>query len=244
MSSVDSIRAKIEELNKQSAYLNSQRSQNIGKRDALSQQCDELLASYEREYSIKLTPDNLDAEIERVLADKQVEINTLGSAITAITQGNYSEAYTVLGLTPENAGGTTTETVTESTQPAEPMGVQEQVVSEPTNIATPEVEEPVNITTPSIPEPTVATPEVTNPSIPEPTVATPEVTRPIVTPEVDPIAPPTPVPMMEGFSKPLTPPPVSVPPTPSSAPAKTEEKSKSTLNSFEAIFGGTQFTNN
>ena len=238
MSSVDSIRAKIEELNKQSAYLNSQRSQNIGKRDALSQQFDELLASYEREYNIKLTPDNLDAEIERVLADKEVEINTLGSAITAITQGNYSEAYSVLGLTPEKVWSATTETVTESTQPAEPMGVQEQVVSEPVDVVISMGGEVKDSTNPSIPEPTVATPEVARP------IATPEVARPVATPEVEPIAPPTPMPMMEGFSKPLTPPPVSAPPTPPSAPAKTEEKSKSTLNSFEAIFGGTQFTNN
>lgn len=218
MSSVDSIRAKIEELNKQSAYLNSQRSQNIGKRDALSQQCDELLASYEREYNIKLTLDNLDAEIERVLSDKEVEINTLGSAITAITQGNYSEAYSVLGLTSDNTVGTITETVTESTQSANFIDVQKQVVSEPEVVATPAVEEPTNITTPSV---AVETPAVE-----------------------EPITPPTPIPMMKGFSKPLTPPPVSAPPTPPSAPAKTEDKSKSTLNSFEAIFGGTQFNNN
>lgn len=232
MSSVDSIRARIEELNKQSAYLNSQRSQNIGKRDALSQQCEKLLASYESEYNVKLTPDNLDAEIQRVLADKEVEINTLGSAITAITQGNYSEAYSILGLTTEdNVPVTILDEVLETPPVSNTLSGADEL------LASSSVDEVVE--TPSVtPNPIIDLSDIPA-SAPAEVVPSPAPAK-----QVEDIAPPTPFPMMAGFSKPLTPPPAQpVQPKQPEPPKQTAEKGKSNLNSFAAIFGGTQFNN-
>lgn len=95
---VRELMAEIESLNSMVEHYNSLRSKNMGKKETLEHQCEALFKSYEETYGVKLTPETLDAEFEKVVAEKSHETKLLSDVLSAIKAGQYDHANALMGV--------------------------------------------------------------------------------------------------------------------------------------------------
>ena len=243
---IEEIRSKISVVNAESARLNNQRNQSIGRRDALTKQLQDAIESYKRIYGVEITMDNLSEVIASVTKKKEEELNKIETIINLIKAGNISEANKLAGIVEENVQ----ETPVVEQQVATPEVNKKQVetpVIETTTVSTP-VSEPTVETSAVVP-PMGNIPVETPVEIPvvEPTVATPvtapNVETPVAPPVSDVISSQESIDMgisaLEGFSK-STLGSVTPPPTAPKVEEHSEEKSK--ISDFSAILNGTAFS--
>lgn len=95
---VNELMREIDALNSQVEHYNNLRSKNIGKKETLEHQCTSLFEQYEKTYGVKLTPENLDAEFEKVAAEKSQEAQLLSEVLSAIKTGRYDHANALMGV--------------------------------------------------------------------------------------------------------------------------------------------------
>lgn len=86
------INQRIAVVNSESKRLNNERQVLIGKRQTLEQQLSDLLATYEKDYGVKLTIDTIEAEVARVSALKEEEVSGVEMMLDLIKAGRYEEA--------------------------------------------------------------------------------------------------------------------------------------------------------
>ena len=229
-----SIEDKISVINAETARLNTQRNQNIGRQETLKKQLSDACELYKKNYGVELTAENLQSELLSVTKKKEEEISKIEQILSLINAGNITEANKLAGVE-----------VVDATHVS-----QEITQSASDDIATPPV-------APSVP-PTVETPVA--PPVSE--VVTPPV-QDVVTPPIPevvapPVAPPTPpkaqtqvltgadsldvgMPALEGFSKPSL---GSITPPPKVESQDAPTPPKSPVQDFSAILNGTAFMPN
>lgn len=236
--SIEEIRNKISVINAETARLNTQRNQNIGRQETLKKQLSDACELYKKNYGVDLTAENLQSELLSVTKKKEEEISKIEQILSLINAGNITEANKLAGVE-----------VFDATHVA-----QEITQSASDDIATPPV-------APSVP-PTVETPvappvsEVVTPPVQD--VVTPPIPE-VVAPQVaPPVAPPTPpkaqtqvltgadsldvgMPALEGFSKPSL---GSITPPPKVESQDAPTPPKSPVQDFSAILNGTAFMPN
>lgn len=249
MASIEEIKQRIAVANGESKRLNNERQVSIGKRDALTSQLTTLFAKYKEEYGIELTKDNVDTELQRVLAEKEKEVEQIENVLNLINSGNYADAQKLtvsVNNEPEQpAQGDITSFQSTMTQEVNAsistQAVTETIPSQPTSVPVQSVTESViPPTQPSVPTPPIQTSVpaggaqgVVSSSVTPPTVSTPEVPTPPT--------PPTPsvnntgISALNGFSEPVG---NVAPPTP---PTVEEPKQSVSPTSFNAILSGTAF---
>ena len=259
MVSIEEIKQRIAVANGESKRLNNERQVSIGKRDALTSQLKTLFAKYKEEYGIELTKDNVDSELQRVLSEKEKEVEQIENVLNLINSGNYTEAQKLVDGAEQSATQPVQETASSVQSPVE------QTTTPPVQIpveqtATPPVQTPAeqSVSQPSVPpvEQSVAQPSVPSvqSSVPTPPVqpagvpqgvVPPSVTPPPSTPDVaTPPTPPTPpappvnntgIAALNGFSEPAG--NVASP----TQPTAEESKQTTSPTSFNAILSGTAF---
>lgn len=253
---ISQINQRIAVLNADSKRINNDRAVSIGKKETLQKQMNDALAAYKAKYGVDLTEANLQAEIDRVSAEKLKEVEQIEAVLNLIKLGQYDEANALVNGTPAKAE--------EPVAPVQSTPVATGVVEQPQKpVPTPPVVESIStppvIETPveSVPTPPdlgIPTPPVqesipTPPDlgIPEPpTLGTPVATPPMQesiptppslgTPAESIPTPPTLGSPMESIPTPPTEPSLGVPPV---APASTP--SGQPIASFNAILGGSPF---
>lgn len=226
--SVTEIQSRISAVNAEIARLNSQRNQNIGRREGLQKQLQDSINIYRERFGVELSVDNLRAELEKVTQEKEKEVQRVEQILNLIKAGNIAEANRLAGVVEEATAG----------------GIEQQGVSAQANIPVPPVVPDIPVspsTSPINPTSQTYTSDessnlgmsalegFTKPSIqgvsgtvptPQPQMASPHMATPPMPPT--PPAPP----------KPPTPP---TPPTPPSG-----VKPKAPMD-FGAILNGTEF---
>lgn len=238
--SIEEIRNRISVINSETARLNTQRNQNIGRQETLKKQLNDAFDLYKKNYGVELTAENLQSELDSVTKKKEEELNKIEQILNFIKSGNITEANKLAGVEEQVSA---TEVYREVIQSANDEAVTQPVFTE--TVIPPNA--PVASPTPT---PVVQTPQFQAP----PTPPVPETIAPPVAP---PVAPPKAqsqkqvltgaetldmgMPALEGFTKPslgsLTPPPST----------DTEEKvapPKSNIQDFGAILNGTAFKPN
>lgn len=228
--SIEEIRNKISVINAETARLNTQRNQNIGRQETLKKQLSDACELYKKNYGVELTAENLQSELLSVTKKKEEEISKIEQILSLINAGNITEANKLAGVE-----------VVDATHVS-----QEITQSASDDMVTPPV-------APSVP-PTVETPvsEVVTPPVQD--VVTPPIPE-VVAP---PVAPPTPpkaqtqvltgadsldvgMPALEGFSKPSL---GSITPPPKVESQDAPTPPKSPVQDFSAILNGTAFMPN
>lgn len=226
--SVTEIQSRISAVNAEIARLNSQRNQNIGRREGLQKQLQDSINIYRERFGVELSVDNLRAELEKVTQEKEKEVQRVEQILNLIKVGNITEANRLAGVVEEATAG----------------GIEQQSVSAQANIPVPPVVPNIPVspsTSPINPTPQTYTSDessnlgmsalegFTKPTVqgvsgtvptPQPQMASPHMATPPMPPT--PPAPP----------KPPTPP---TPPTPPSG-----VKPKAPMD-FGAILNGTEF---
>lgn len=92
MTNYNELLQKISSVNAQVQTLNKERQVNLGKKQALETQLSNAIANYKASYGVDLTPETVEAEYNKVLAEKQAEVAKLETTLSAIKQGNFEEA--------------------------------------------------------------------------------------------------------------------------------------------------------
>lgn len=244
--SIEEIRNKISVINSETARLNTQRNQNIGRQETLKKQLNDAFDLYKKNYGVELTAENLQSELDSVTKKKEEELNKIEQILNFIKSGNIAEANKLAGVEEQVSA---TEVYREVIQSANDEAVTQPVFNE--TVVPPNA--PVASPTPT-PSSVVQTPQFQAP----PTPLVPETVAPPVPETIaPPVAPPKAqtqkqvltgaetldmgMPALEGFTKPslgsLTPPPTT----------DTEEKvapPKSNIQDFGAILNGTAFKPN
>ena len=248
---ISQINQRIAVLNADSKRINNDRAVSIGKKETLQKQMNDALAAYKAKYGVDLTEANLQAEIDRVSAEKLKEVEQIEAVLNLIKLGQYDEANALVSGTPVQAEEQVTPINAGVVQETAP--VKEAVPTPPVqeSIPTPPVQE--SIPTPpdlgfsakeSIPTPpvqkSIPTPQDLGFSAKE-SIPTPPV---LGTPVDDIPTPPTlgtpaesiPTPPDLGIHTPPSEPSLGVPPT---APMSTP--SGQPIASFNQILGGSPF---
>ena len=247
---ISQINQRIAVLNADSKRINNDRAVSIGKKETLQKQMNDALAAYKAKYGVNLTEANLQAEIDRVSAEKLKEVEQIEAVLNLIKLGQYDEANALVNGTPVKAE--------EPVTPVQETPVSSGVVEQPQapvqeSIPTPPVE---SVPTPPVIETPVASvpvqesiPTPPDLGIPEPpTLGTPVESIPtppdLGTPVESIPTPPTlgtpvesiPTPPDLGIPAPPSEPSLGVPPT-----APTPTPSGQPIASFNAILGGSPF---
>ena len=223
--SIEEIRNRISVINSETARLNTQRNQNIGRQETLRKQLNDAFDLYNKNYGVELTVDNLQSELDSVTRKKEEELNKIEQILNFIKSGNIAEANKLAGIEDvDSQPQAEVETTQESTSVVQPPKAGVGITQEPTPVAQP--------------------PQLQAP-------LTPPMSESVAPPVAPPTAPPHMVltgaetldmgmPALEGFTKPslgsLTPPPTA-----------TEEKvapPKTSIQDFGAILNGTAFKPN
>lgn len=223
--SIEEIRNRISVINSETARLNTQRNQNIGRQETLRKQLNDAFDLYNKNYGVELTVDNLQSELDSVTRKKEEELNKIEQILNFIKSGNIAEANKLAGVEDVDSQPLTgVETTQEPTPVAQPPQAEVGITQEPTPVAQP--------------------PQLQAP-------LTPPMSESVAPPVAPPTAPPSMVltgaetldmgmPALEGFTKPslgsLTPPSTA-----------TEEKvapPKTNIQDFSAILNGTAFKPN
>lgn len=256
---ISQINQRIAVLNADSKRINNDRAVSIGKKETLQKQMNDALAAYKAKYGVDLTEANLQAEIDRVSAEKLKEVEQIEAVLNLIKLGQYDEANALVNGTPvqaeEPATPVSSGVVEQPTVPVQETAQVKEAVPTPPDLDTP-VESvptpPVQSIQESIPTPPVQKSIPTPPDLgfsAKESIPTP----PVLGTPVDDI--PTPpdlgVPTPSTLGTPAesipTPPDLGIP-TPPSEPslgvppiAPTSTPSGQPIASFNQILGGSPF---
>lgn len=242
---ISQINQRIAVLNADSKRINNDRAVSIGKKETLKKQMNDALAAYKAKYEVDLTEANLQAEIDRVSAEKLKEVEQIEAVLNLIKLGQYDEANALVNGTPVQAEEQVTPINAGVVQETAPV---KEAVPTPPDLGTPSAPVQESVPTPPVQE-SIPTPPVQK-SIPTPTdlgfsakesIPTPPV---LGTPVDDIPTSPTlgtpaesiPTPPDLGIPTPPSEPSLGVPPT---APMSTP--SGQPIASFNQILGGSPF---
>lgn len=100
---ISQINQRIAVLNADSKRINNDRAVSIGKKETLQKQMNDALAAYKAKYEVDLTEANLQAEIDRVSAEKLKEVEQIEAVLNLIKLGQYDEANALVSGTPVQA---------------------------------------------------------------------------------------------------------------------------------------------
>lgn len=248
---ISQINQRIAVLNADSKRINNDRAVSIGKKETLQKQMNDALAAYKAKYGVDLTEANLQAEIDRVSAEKLKEVEQIEAVLNLIKLGQYDEANALVNGTPvqaeEPATPASSGVVEQPTVPVQETAPIKEAVHTPPDLGT-QVE--------SVPTPPVQPVQESVPTSPvQESIPTPPdlgfsakesiLTPPVLGTPVDDIpTPPTlgtpaesiPTPPDLGITTPPSEPSLGVPPT---APMSTP--SGQPIASFNQILGGSPF---
>lgn len=124
------LKAKIAQLNEAAKAINTRRQQDIGKKETLTKQIEQSIKMYNEKFCKNITIDTLEAELKKVMSDKEKEVEKVSGIITAIQAGDFNTANKLAGVEveqpkSETANGAYVESVMGvSTQTAEPQVVE------------------------------------------------------------------------------------------------------------------------
>lgn len=248
---ISQINQRIAVLNADSKRINNDRAVSIGKKETLQKQMNDALAAYKTKYGVDLTEANLQAEIDRVSAEKLKEVEQIEAVLNLIKLGQYDEANALVNGTPvqaeEPATPVSSVVVEQPTVPVQETAQVKEAVPTPPDLDTP-VESvptpPVQSIQESIPTPPVQKSIPTPPdlgfsakeSIPTPPVLGTPVDDIPTPPDLGTPAESIPTPPDLGIPTPPSEPSLGVPPT---APMSTP--SGQPIASFNQILGGSPF---
>lgn len=121
------LKEKISQLNSVAKTLNTRRQQDIGKKETLTKQIEEMIAQYNKAYGKNITIETVDAELEAVTKQKEDEVSKVAGIINAIQAGNFELANTLAGVQVEGKAAKADNAYVESIVAPQPLeGVQEQ----------------------------------------------------------------------------------------------------------------------
>lgn len=241
---ISQINQRIAVLNADSKRINNDRAVSIGKKETLQKQMNDALAAYKAKYGVDLTEANLQAEIDRVSAEKLKEVEQIEAVLNLIKLGQYDEANALVSGTPIQAEEQVTPTNAGVVQETAPV---KEAVPTPPDLGTPSVPVQESVPIPPVQKSIPTPPDLgfsAKESIPTP---------PVLGTPVDDI--PTPpdlgVPTPSTLGTPAesipTPPDLGIP-TPPSEPslgvppiAPTSTPSGQPIASFNQILGGSPF---
>ena len=210
---ISQINQRIAVLNADSKRINNDRAVSIGKKETLQKQMNDALAAYKAKYGVDLTEVNLQAEIDRVSAEKLKEVEKIEAVLNLIKLGQYDEANALVNGTPAK----TDEPIVPVHEVSANSGVVEQ----------PQIPVQESIPTPPVMQKSISTPQVQE-SIPTPpSLGTPAESIP--TPPI--LGSPT-----ESVPTPPSEPSLGIPPV-----VHTSMPSSQPIASFNAILGGSPF---
>lgn len=107
-----------EQLNQKVSKLNNERSRQLGMQEAAKKQYDKAVEVYETKYGVKLSPENLQQEYNKIYAELKTNMEVLKRTIEGIERGDYKETTIPnIDLEPE----------VEITIPEEKVAVKEEV---------------------------------------------------------------------------------------------------------------------
>lgn len=92
------LKEKITQLNSVAKTLNTRRQQDIGKRETLTKQIEDMIEQYNKTYNKNITIDTLEAELESVKEKKEKEVEKVSGIINAIQTGDYALANKLAGI--------------------------------------------------------------------------------------------------------------------------------------------------
>ena len=145
------LKAKIAQLNEAAKAINTRRQQDIGKKETLTKQIEQSIKMYNEKFGKNITIDTLEAELKKVMSDKEKEVEKVSGIITAIQEGDFNTANKLAGVAVEQPKSeTANDAYVESV-----MGVSTQTAEPQVVAPTPKAVEP----TPQPVEPQVVAPQ-------------------------------------------------------------------------------------
>lgn len=145
------LKAKIAQLNEAAKAINTRRQQDIGKKETLTKQIEQSIKMYNEKFGKNITIDTLEAELKKVMSDKEKEVEKVSGIITAIQAGDFNTANELAGVEVEQPKSeTANDAYVESV-----MGVSTQTAEHQVVAPTPKAVEP----TPQPVEPQVVAPQ-------------------------------------------------------------------------------------
>lgn len=172
--SIEEIRSRISVINTETAKLNNQRNQNIGRQETLKKQLRDAFELYKKNYGVELNESNLKAELDTVTKRKEEELNKIERILSLINSGNIEEANKLAGVDEKSDVSSVSES---DVQPQVVEDISEDI-REQSTVAPPQISEP-HVAPPSS---GVSAPHVAPPVISEPVVAPPPISEPHVAP--------------------------------------------------------------
>lgn len=145
------LKAKIAQLNEAAKAINTRRQQDIGKKETLTKQIEQSIKMYNEKFGKNITIDTLEAELKKVMSDKEKEVEKVSGIITAIQAGDFNTANKLAGVEVEQPKSeAANDAYVESV-----MGVSTQTAEPQVVAPTPKAVEP----TPQPVEPQVVAPQ-------------------------------------------------------------------------------------
>lgn len=248
---ISQINQRIAVLNADSKRINNDRAVSIGKKETLQKQMNDALAAYKAKYGVDLTEANLQAEIDRVSAEKLKEVEQIEAVLNLIKLGQYDEANALVSGTPIQADEPVTPAdagvVEQPAVPVQETAPVKEAVPTPPDLGTPSVPVQESVPTPPVQKSIPTPPDLgfsAKESIPTPPVLGTPVDDIPTPPDLGVPTPPTlgtpaestPTPPDLGIPTPPSEPSLGVPPT---APMSTP--SGQSIASFNQILGGSPF---
>lgn len=241
---ISQINQRIAVLNADSKRINNDRAVSIGKKETLQKQMNDALAAYKAKYGVDLTEANLQAEIDRVSAEKLKEVEQIEAVLNLIKLGQYDEANALVSGTPVQAEEQVTPTNAGVVQETAPV---KEAVPTPPDLGTPSAPVQESIPTPPVQKSIPTPPDLgfsAKESIPTPPVLGTPVDDIPTQPDLGVPTPPTlgtpaesiPTPPDLGIPTPPSEPSLGVPPI-----APTSTPSGQPIASFNQILGGSPF---
>lgn len=241
---ISQINQRIAVLNADSKRINNDRAVSIGKKETLQKQMNDALAAYKAKYGVDLTEANLQAEIDRVSAEKLKEVEQIEAVLNLIKLGQYDEANALVSGTPVQADESVTSANTGVVQETAPV---KEAVPTPPDLGTPSAPVQESVPTPPVQESIPTPPDLgfsAKESIPTPPVLGTPVDDIPTPPDLGVPTPPTlgtpaesiPTPPDLGIPTPPSEPSLGVPPI-----APTSTPSGQPIASFNQILGGSPF---
>lgn len=106
---MESLKNRISVLNENIKRLNNERQMALGRYDTLKAQLDAAVKSYETNYGVVLTAENIEAERQVVKTEINGKVQLLEGVLAKIAEGDYKNAEKLLGVAPTdssaNSGG-------------------------------------------------------------------------------------------------------------------------------------------
>lgn len=151
---ISQINQRIAVLNADSKRINNDRAVSIGKKETLQKQMNDALAAYKAKYGVDLTEANLQAEIDRVSAEKLKEVEQIEAVLNLIKLGQYDEANALVSGTPIQADEPVTPAdagvVEQPAVPVQETAPVKEAVPTPPDLGTPSVPVQESVPTPPV----------------------------------------------------------------------------------------------